>query len=160
METHLKKDTAKKTKSELWSEAKQRLEKDKDFLRDFEARELRNLTVQEVVPGATKAAPPTGSATKETARQRNGEGTAKKQEWVSNGIQDKDRTNVIRSRIFLWRNAVVGSDFAARWGRYSVAGKDQSDRDFVVRTKSTRRNEVATSSPAKAVDIVSFLAMN
>ena len=136
---NMKKDAAKKTKSELWNDAKQQLEKDKEFLKEFEARERRNATVQEVLPGSA----------------------SKKQEWVANGVQDKDRTYVIRSRLFLWRNAVLGSDFSSRWRRYSVTeGVSGSSSKLLARRKSSKEKKSRALSASKPIDVISVVQAN
>jgi SET domain len=100
-EQQLKKDAAKKTKSQLWEEAKQKLEKDKEFLAQVDAHEKHNAEVSSVLPGTNLGSTKSGD----------------KLQWTSNGLQDKDWNYVRRSRVFLWRTAVIGSNFAARWVR-------------------------------------------
>jgi hypothetical protein len=85
----------KKTKNELLQEAKARFERDKKFLEECTADdERRSSQVDAAVPGAEN-----------------------KEETVANGVQDRYRNTAVRNRICLWRNAVRGSDFAARLAR-------------------------------------------
>jgi hypothetical protein len=123
-ERNLKKVDAKKTKAQLWEEAKQQLEKDKQFLEELERKQTLNCTIQAVLPGTSKSeGPQTGNRntpqqTDSGLTQSGANGsTTRKVEWVSNGVQDKDRITALQNRVFLWRNAVRGSDFASRWER-------------------------------------------
>jgi len=89
-------DSAPKSKKEIWEEAKAGYERDKKFLAEFhEDREKRRTQVGALVPGADGG----------------------KDEFVANGLQAKHRDNVRSNRIFLWRNAVQGNDFAERFAR-------------------------------------------
>lgn len=88
---------SKKSKSELWEEAKAGYERDKKFLADFQRdQEERGTQVGALVPGAD---------------------SGKKEEFVANGAQVKNRDTAMSNRIFLWRNASKGSDFAERFER-------------------------------------------
>jgi hypothetical protein len=92
---------AEKSKAEAWEAAKAKYERDKKFLADhFEAEAYRCLQVRNQVPDA--------------------EGP---HELVSNGVQARYRGEVLRGRIFLWRNAVKGSDFASRLARLAARKK-------------------------------------
>jgi hypothetical protein len=85
----------KKTKNEIWQDAKNRFERDKRFLEDCtEDEERRCSQVDATVPGAEN-----------------------KDELVANGLREKHRDSIIRNRICLWRNASCGSDFVARLER-------------------------------------------
>jgi hypothetical protein len=85
----------KKTKNELWQEARARFERDKKFLEECtEDEERRGSQVDATVPGAES-----------------------KDEMVASGAKDRHRDTVVRNRICLWRNVVSGSDFAARVAR-------------------------------------------
>jgi hypothetical protein len=90
--------TAEKSKAEAWEAAKAKYERDKKFLADhFEAEAKRCVQVSHLVPDADSP-----------------------QELVSNGLQARFRGEVLRARVFLWRNAVRGSDFASRLARLSA----------------------------------------
>jgi SET domain/AWS domain len=81
-----------KSKAEAWDEAKAKYDRDRKFLTDhFETEAKRCNLVGPLVPDA--------------------EGPL---EIVSNGVQARYRSEVLRSRAFLWRNAVRGSDFDNR----------------------------------------------
>lgn len=85
----------KKTKNEMWQDAKARFDRDKRFLEEFTVdEEERSHQVGAAVPGAEN-----------------------KDELVANGVRDRYRDTIVRNRICLWRNAVGGSDFVARWER-------------------------------------------
>jgi len=90
-----KDDTKAKSKAELWEEAKARYERDKKFVSEhFEREERRRSQVAATVPTA--------------------EGNS---ELVANGVQARFRAEAAANRIFLWRNAVRGSDFVNRSSR-------------------------------------------
>ena len=85
----------KKTKNEMWQDARARFERDKKFLEECtEDEERRGSQVDATVPGAES-----------------------KDETVAAGAKDRHRDTVQRNRICLWRNVVRGSDFAARLAR-------------------------------------------
>lgn len=85
----------KKTKTEVWDDAKARFDRDKKFLEDVYESEARRLNlVDALVPCA------------------NG-----KDELVANGPQVRYRDFALRNRMFLWRNVIRGSDFVARFSR-------------------------------------------
>lgn len=86
---------AKKSKAEVWEEAKAKYERDKKFVSEhYEDEESRRSQVAATVPNAENAA-----------------------ETVANGAQGRFRNEAIRGRIFLWRNASRGSDFVSRLSR-------------------------------------------
>jgi hypothetical protein len=87
--------TIKRTKNVLWQDARARFDRDKKFLEECtEDEEKRGSQVDATVPGAES-----------------------KDETVAAGAKDRHRDTVQRNRIFLWRNVVRGSDFAARLAR-------------------------------------------
>jgi len=165
----LKKDAAKKTKAQLWEAAKQQLEKDKEFLAEMEARQVWNSKVEAVLPGNSKA--PSHFTAAGTTNPD--EGYNQKADWVSNGVQDKDRINARRYRVFLWRNAVVGSDFSSRWKRYTTSNSNKNggengetnagNSDPVVRRKPRRDRNTKSGSPStpcQPVDVISVVLAN
>lgn len=84
-----------KSKAELWEAAKARYERDKKSLAEhYESESARLNQVSHLVPEAENA-----------------------NELVANGAPFKYRGEAIRGRVFLWRNAVKGSDFASRLAR-------------------------------------------
>ena len=86
---------SKKSKTEIWEEAKAKYERDKKFVSEhYELEENRRSQVSATVPNAEN---PT--------------------ETVANGAQARYRYEAQRGRIFLWRNAVKGSDFVNRVSR-------------------------------------------
>lgn len=91
-------ETGPRNKKEMWENAKTGYERDKKFLAEFhEDREKRRTQVDAVVPG--------------------GDGSGK-DDLVSSGPQVKHRDNVRCNRIFLWRNAMVGDNFADRFAKF------------------------------------------
>jgi len=83
-----------KNKKEVWEAAKAKYENDKKFLADFhEDKRKRFSQVGALVPGADGAG---------------------KDELVASGVQSKHRESAQHGRVFLWRNAVQGDDFAKR----------------------------------------------
>eukprot|EP00591_Stephanopyxis_turris_P012618 CAMPEP_0195508434 /NCGR_PEP_ID=MMETSP0794_2-20130614/1637_1 /TAXON_ID=515487 /ORGANISM="Stephanopyxis turris, Strain CCMP 815" /LENGTH=598 /DNA_ID=CAMNT_0040635387 /DNA_START=534 /DNA_END=2330 /DNA_ORIENTATION=- len=84
----------KKTKKQLLTKAKQRIERDQKFLEEMRIRRKHLNNTGLFVPGADK----------------NGS------EPVANGPQKKFRYDA--KHVFLWRNAVVGSDFSSRHWRW------------------------------------------
>ena len=145
-EKNLEKDGGKKTSSQLWKEAKQQLEKDKEFLAEMEAKDKQNATIGPVLPG--------------TGRAEAADGPNVKDEWVSNGVPDKDRMKVIRNRIFLWRNAVAGSDFEARFGRYKLPkdGADTAGNESQPIRRRKPRADKESSKPKGTVDVLAVVA--
>lgn len=94
---------AKKSKADLWEEAKTGYERDKKFLAEFHGdRVARSTQVDVVVPGADS-------------------GTM--DELVANGAQVKHRDNARHNRIFLWRNATQGGDFSERFDKFRLEDK-------------------------------------
>ena len=88
-------DMSKKSKAEVWEAAKAKFERDKKFLTDYyEDASSRRSQVAATVPGADNQV-----------------------ELVSNGVQAKHRKDPLRRQVFLWRNAVKGSNFLARFSR-------------------------------------------
>ena len=91
-------ESSRKSKKEIWEEAKTSFERDKKFLADFHVdREKRRMQVDAVVPGG-------------------GDGGGN-DDFVSNGPQIKHRDHARGSGIFLWRNAMLGDDFSARFAK-------------------------------------------
>lgn len=85
-----------KSKRQLWDAAKRDFERDKAYLEDFETkREARRSLVDAMVPGAEFSS-----------------------DLVSNGPSKKHRLEAIRGRLFLWRNARLGADFAKRFQKF------------------------------------------
>lgn len=84
------KSPVKKSKAEIWEEAKRIFDRDKKFVQEFLEQNDTS----------------TGKATVPAAENPD--------ETVSNGIQSRYRSEVRASRLFLWRNGVVGSDFSSR----------------------------------------------
>lgn len=86
--------SSNKSKAELFEDAKASYERDKKFLAEFhDDRGNRSTQVAAVVPGADGGS---------------------QDELVANGAQAKHRDIAQRSRLFLWRNAAQGGDFASR----------------------------------------------
>lgn len=147
-EKMLEKEAVKKTTQQLWREARQQLDKDKEFLAEQEARARQHATIGAVRPG--------------TGRAEGAEGPNVKDEWISNGVPDKDRVKIVRNRIFLWRNAVIGSDFEARFGRYKLpdeASEGASGGQQLIRRKKSRNSNVSPE-PKGSVDVLSVVAAN
>ena len=91
-----------KSKNKVWEDAKAGYERDQKFLADFhEDRERRKTQVGELVPSADSGS---------------------KDELVANGPQMKHRAKAQSNRIFLWRSAVRGSNFAQRFTRMEAKG--------------------------------------
>jgi hypothetical protein len=87
-------DVQKKTKKQLFVEAKARIKRDKQFLQDLIATEKERLELTgPFVPGEDK----------------------EKAEAVAAGPNECYRQEVQESRIFLWRNARIGGDFSSRY---------------------------------------------
>jgi hypothetical protein len=92
-------EAAKKSSKELWEDAKAGYERDRKFLEDcFKEEEERRSQVSAAVPGADS-------------------GAKSQAELVANGVQPKHREDALSNRLFLWRNAQEGSDFASRFAR-------------------------------------------
>jgi SET domain len=92
----LKDANAIKSKAEVFEVAKANYERDKKFLVDYEEDRLaRRTQVGILVPGADSA--------------------NSKDELVSNGPHVKHKDMAQSRRIFLWRNAMLGCDFASRF---------------------------------------------
>jgi hypothetical protein len=86
---------AAKSASQIWEEKKAGLERDKKFLDEFVEEETkRRFQFGEFVPGNDNA-----------------------DELVANGPQFRKSAPAIQNRVFLWRSAVQGSDFARRIAR-------------------------------------------
>lgn len=147
-EKNVKKEDTKKTKAQLWEQAKQQLDKDKQFLDEMEARRKWNSTIQAVLPGTGIPSDPhadSGHASKQgkASGSAGGNGSnTKKVEWVSNGVQDKYRSTAYGNRVFLWRNAIKGSDFASRWER----------------SQKKRINKCSTAAKKVHEDVLSVIA--
>lgn len=87
----------KKTKIEIFNEAKASFELDKKFLNDYyEDSKQRSSLVKETLPGVEKDI---------------------KDELVANGPQEKDKERARSARIFLCRNTAIGADFGERFAR-------------------------------------------
>jgi hypothetical protein len=98
--------TTKKSKAEVWEEAKARYERDKKFLAEhYENEAARTNQVSHLVPEAESPL-----------------------ELVANGVQARYRNEVLRGRVFLWRNAVRGSDFARRLARLEQKKKTKKKK--------------------------------
>jgi hypothetical protein len=90
----------KKTKAELWEEAKATFDRDKRFVEEFYGQErYRQHQTNITVPAAEN-----------------------KGEMVANGAQERFRQEAIGARLFLWRTARRGSDFASRIERLKIKG--------------------------------------
>ena len=90
---------AKKTRKELWAEAKARFDRDKKYMEEVADDQARRLNQTDFLrPGELEM--------KDSA-------TA-----VASGPQDRDRDYAQTYRIFLWRSAVCGSDFSSRYLRH------------------------------------------
>jgi hypothetical protein len=84
-----------KSKTELWEEAKNRFERDKKFYSEsFDGEQERRSQIGMTVPGADN-----------------------NDETVASGAQERYRDTIVMNRIFLWRNAMRGADFADRFSR-------------------------------------------
>jgi hypothetical protein len=97
-------DDTKKSKKDLWFEAKARYDRDVKFLEEVEKQEAERYSqVDVLVPAAENA-----------------------QEVVAAGPQERFRYfTQVQNRVFLWRNAVRGADFA---GRYLSKKKPRESR--------------------------------
>ena len=92
-------NSLKKTKKQLFVEAKARLERDKKFLHDIKKNERSRLYQTGMfVPGDSSNI----------------------SETVASGPNTKDRLICTQSRVFLWRNALLGADFESRYSKISV----------------------------------------
>ena len=136
---------------QLWKEAKQQLEKDKEFLAEMETRDKQNATIGPVLPG--------------TGRAEAADGPNVKDEWVSNGVPEKYRTKVIQTHIFLWRNAVACSDFEGRFGRYKLPEETaEGGVGGGTETQPIRRKKARivrdSSKPKGVVDVLAVVAAN
>lgn len=89
-----------KDKSLSWKEAKAKYEVDKKFISEREKKMVVSL-VDEMVPGSDD----------------------KKGEYVSYGPPEHKRAVVLHDRVFLWRNAKQGADFASRDARLQKRDK-------------------------------------
>jgi SET domain len=95
-------DAAKKSKAEVWEDAKMSYERDKKFLAEYHEDRSRRLNqVDTLVPNADSG----------------------KDELVANGAQIKHRDKARSNRIFLWRNAMLGGDFEKRFLKLDRKGK-------------------------------------
>ena len=81
----------KKAKTLALKEARTRLEADRRFLDDLKGKDTKSL-VDVLVPAAEQPF-----------------------ESVSSGPQDRYRADAVRNRLFLWRNALRGADYATRF---------------------------------------------
>jgi len=91
---------AKKSNKEIWEEAKRKYELDKKFVSEhYEEEETQRSQVAATVPCAENST-----------------------ETVSMGVQARYRDEAIRGRLFLWRNAVRGSDFLSKVSRLENRG--------------------------------------
>ena len=92
----------KKSRTELWEEAKAQYDRDKKLVETcLERRERPKSLVDASIPEASV-----------------------NDELVANGVQERYLRDARRSRLFLWRNAVAGSDLASRFDRLG-AKQDQ-----------------------------------
>lgn len=90
-------DEPPKSAKELWREAKAKYDRDAKFLEEVEKVEVARFSQVDItVPGAEFS-----------------------HEMVASGPLRKNMGSNTRPKIFLWRNAVIGSDFAARSRRES-----------------------------------------
>jgi hypothetical protein len=95
---------AEKSKKEQWEQAKKDYDKDKEFLAEFNAKEeARRSLVDAMVPHSENA-----------------------DELVANGAPTRHRVEALQGRIFLWRNAQLGSDFASRLMRIGKTTESKS----------------------------------
>ena len=95
---------AKKTKKQLWAEAKARYDRDKKFLDDLAVDQVTRLNQTGLlVPGEFQQ--------KDSSTM------------VASGPQEKDRDYAQGRRIFLWRNVYPGSNFSSRYWKFEDAKK-------------------------------------
>ncbi|CAB9503172.1 36 and H4 lysine-20 specific [Seminavis robusta] len=130
-EQQQKKADTKKTKGQLWEQAKQKYEKDKEYIQNYNAHEKHNATVWAMVPG-----------TSNSGNTKGGD----KVEWTSNGVPEIDRFYATRSRVFLWRTAVLGSNFASRNARMERR-----------RRRSRQPSPAAATAPKATMDVLAIL---
>lgn len=103
----VKKKKKKRVKGVTWEEARARYERDKRFLQNLEEDTRRRRSqVSAAVPGAENL---------ET-------------ELVANGPQAKYKADAQSNRIFLWRNVVLGADFARRVEKRTKESRRQGKR--------------------------------
>mmetsp|Transcript_25088 Transcript_25088/g.54715 ORF Transcript_25088/g.54715 Transcript_25088/m.54715 type:complete len:901 (-) Transcript_25088:104-2806(-) len=94
----------KKTKKQMWAEAKARYDRDKKFLEELAADQVKRLNqVGFLVPGEIES--------KDSSS------------LVASGPQEKDRDYAQVNRIFLWRNVYPGSDFSSRYWKHKGSKK-------------------------------------
>jgi hypothetical protein len=88
--------TSRKSKADIWDEAKAKYERDKKFLLDYEEDcKKRCILVGAIVPGGDS------------------------DEFVANGAQEKKyRSFGQQQRLFLWRNIVLGNNFERRFAKF------------------------------------------
>ncbi|KAL7537178.1 hypothetical protein ACHAXR_010375 [Thalassiosira sp. AJA248-18] len=98
----------KRTKTQLLSEAKARIQRDKKFLQNMYETEKDRLYLTGVfLPG---------------------EGDREMAEMVAGGPMERHRSEAQEGRIFLWRNARIGGGFSSRYWRKN--GKKRSRRNL------------------------------
>jgi hypothetical protein len=121
-------DVQKKTKKQLLAEAKARIKRDKQFLQDLHASEEERLNLTgPFVPGEDK----------------------EKAEAVAAGPNECYRQEVQENRIFLWRNARIGGDYASRYWM-DLARKNG---------KTKRKVKLATVRQQKGkIDVISMMS--
>lgn len=127
----------KKTKTQLWNEAKAQYEKDEKYLAELEEHQKELATIGPMLPGTGKA--------------------SEVDEWVSNGVS-KDRAAAVRNRIFLWRNAVKGSDFERRFGRYNLENQKGDEGNIRRRIGKTKKTNSDKPKPKATIDVLAVVA--
>lgn len=121
---------SKKSSKELRSEALSRFERDQKFLEQVEKEEKTRLNeVGLLVPG-------------ESVDDSN---------TVAKGPQEKDKSDAQKYRIFLWRSALLGADFDARYKR-----KSDGHRSKKAKKEESRRKNMKKLCSSN-VDVVSIL---
>ena len=96
----------KKTKQEIWEEAKSLYERDRKVVQDYYEDSLRrSCLVRETVPGLEKDS---------------------NDELTANGAQLKHCNFARSNKVFLWRNAEIGSNFARRFDRFTSSCSSRS----------------------------------
>ena len=117
--------SSKKLKAIAVKEAKAKMEADRKFLDDLKNKDTKSL-VDALVPVAEQPF-----------------------ETVSSGPQDRYRSDAIRNRLFLWRNANSGADYA---NRFAVLDSRAEARSSGYALGSTTEPALAAGSGAKTED--------
>lgn len=113
-------ETLLEIEKRAWEQAKKTLARDQAFVQNFYIRqEERRSQVNSMVPGYSNH-----------------------DEMVSNGVQNRNRGRYT-PHVFLWRNAVTGSDFAARFGKLTRKEKNQQLNQQQQQQPAKKRSEPA-----------------